>query len=1316
MQCVRYQMCVIFMALFSIVGGQAQNQQNQYIIHDAEALNALWTAVGGPTWPNQQGWPIPTGWQQGDPPSSVTGVQFIDTVYYTEKGAKRERWARGITLRTATTNGTFPEKLKFSRLESFHFYGDSAIPGVIPDFSECPRLVQFVMWGVHATKPLHPIRHPELEVFSLSRSKLTGNIPEFDCPKIRAISIRYSGIRGTFPNIRADSLRKLDITGYRDSNPLYVPQVFVGAFPEIHAPNLEELYVNQNAFTGQLPDIQRWPKLKIAHFAQNQFSGPIPTIQHDHIQELYVSQNPINAPLPSIVAPELTSFQAAQCGLRGTVPTWQLPKLERLQIDDNRLQGTAPLLTAPNLTGLYASRNRFTALPHLRASYPKLTCADVRFNSLHFDDIERNADIAGANCWQYWDQDSIDLFREERGGNIIFSVRVRGQANIHKWFHCGRYVDTAKGPSLVVKNKDYESCPVIQCVVTNPNAPDLYLVTRTSPPPRTVNPLIVAGLEFHGESTEWQASSTAPTYTTSGTIKINDFLRFSGSMEIDTEAVSVTGQGQFYLDDVPLPGGSVGTFQLCSGSFTLGLLGDKGAITGFASSAISRLPTIGGVKIHLSSISLVGGRKAHGISISGGITINGLSNGCRSNGPGPTVINIEGLTYSRIDGISVSGMQVQNMGFTSFPRFCLKNLEASYNDKEDKLSFGATVAMPFAEVSGGVKLLTGAVDSVAWRIEATQHAIPLGQTNIGIAGFFGDINKIVEGPLNVTLGGIFTSMVPKDFVKFDLAGTYESPSTIGASIDGVAIPLPTSDDIYQLKLKGALSYDFANGLAKISGEAHVGTTNGEEYVLDGALSVDMKASTLAMKGSLSGGYMIRAFEGEDADNFPYDWLNAKLGLPKRVKTDAQFVFIKSKLLFGTADLGPTLGTIDYVFDFSKHYRHPDFLYWRRSPSTKDLVGVDPDAPASQRSVVVPTSARRLVIRITGASTAPASTVTTPTNTTFSSATTPPEYVITSTGKKAFWTFLQPQSGNWTVDVPSFNNGDDIAFFIDQAPDPLNVSATQTQRSVTLRWNTTQNDAETDSLAFFVAGTGTNLDGYHLASAALATGTTTFALPDPFAACSFRIEAQGMRGFDLVSDTTDNDIIVPNGKLTPPSNVRARYFDTWKRLHIGWTTTPASDTSVRGYVVTAREPSGRERPIAETFRWTGWIDVAYEARPGEVLLVRSIDAMGNASCPVTVSDITTDVPNLRVADGAPVVVVPNPANELLRITFTAPAEGPRSIHVHDMHGRLVMATPPRPGAAGESVEQINVQSLATGVYSVSVVGNSYVLRSPFIIGR
>jgi hypothetical protein len=109
-------------------------------------------------------------------------------------------------------------------------------------------------------------------------------------------------------------------------------------------------------------------------------------------------------------------------------------------------------------------------------------------------------------------------------------------------------------------------------------------------------------------------------------------------------------------------------------------------------------------------------------------------------------------------------------------------------------------------------------------------------------------------------------------------------------------------------------------------------------------------------------------------------------------------------------------------------------------------------------------------------------------------------------------------------------------------------------------------------------------------------------------------------------------------------------------------------------------------------------------------------MGNASCPVTVSDITTDVPNLRVADGAPIVVAPNPANELLRVAFTAPAEGPRSIHVHDIHGQLVMATPPQPGAAGESVQQINVQSLATGVYSVSVVGKSYVLQSPFIIGR
>lgn len=960
-------------SLLLIVGGfSAGSAQNQYIINDAAALNELWTAVGGPTWPNQQGWPIPVGWQSGDRPATIFGVYFVDSSYSVDDGKLRrtEFWASSIGFRTATGQGSFPAAISFPKLEHFQFYADSAIGGSFPDFSGCPKLRQFVMANVKAEGSLTAIQHSSLEEFSLSGTKLKGSIETIDCPKIRYLSISNNGFRGTLPPFSAPNLEKLDIRGAGPWEKDTTKQRLSGTFPSIEAPKLKELIINGNAFSGPVPNINQWPMLQEAMLYDNMFSGPVPDVALENLKRYSASRNPLQSALPQFTAPKLETIEMSSCSLQGAIPQWNLLALQHLSLDNNELQGAFPVMSTPKLYWLIMTANGIDYLPHLLGSYPELEGASFRENALQFDDMERNADMLAKDVWQYWDQDSIDLYREEIGDSFHFSVKARGEANTYMWFSCASLVDSAKGPSLVVAKSAFNQCEHVSCVVSNPNAPELRLLTRKSPPPSTVNPLVVAGIEFYGKTSPWKGSSKKPTYTTSGDVKINDFLQFSGSIEIDTEAVSLKGQGRFFLIDVPLPGRNIGTFELASGSFTLGLLGDKGAITGFASSAISRLPTIGGVKIHLSSISLVGGRNAHGISISGGITVNGLSNGCHSNGPGPTVINIEGLTYSRTEGISVSGMKVENVGFTSFPRFCLKSLEASYNDKEDKLAFGATVAMPFAEVGGGVQLLGGAVDSVAWRIEATEHAIPLGQTNLGIAGFFGDISKIVKGPLNVTLGGIFTSMVPKDFVKFDLAGTYESPSTIGATIDGVAIPVPLTDDLYQLKLKGALSYDFANGFTKMSGEAHVGTTDGKKYFIDGSMKLDMKAASLALKGSLSGGYEIQAFESENADAFPYDWINAKLGLPKKFTTEAQFVFIKSRLLFGTANLGPDLGVIDYVFDFNKNHTDPDFLYWRRSPGTKDLIGFDPDAPAAQRSVSVPASARRAQARRTLANTPP----------------------------------------------------------------------------------------------------------------------------------------------------------------------------------------------------------------------------------------------------------------------------------------------------------------------------------------------------------
>ena len=203
-----------------------------------------------------------------------------------------------------------------------------------------------------------------------------------------------------------------------------------------------------------------------------------------------------------------------------------------------------------------------------------------------------------------------------------------------------------------------------------------------------------------------------------------------------------------------------------------------------------------------------------------------------------------------------------------------------------------------------------------------------------------------------------------------------------------------------------------------------------------------------------------------------------LGLPKKFATEANFVFVKSRILFGIAHLGPGLGDIEYSFDFTKNWRHADFLNWKRIPATEELRGGSGEI-ATTRNVIVPDNATRMVVRVKGASTLPSSSLTLPNGTTVTGtdAAKQIDYTVASGNVKAFWTVLEPSAGRWTINAPSAATGDVIEIFVDALPAPFTFTHTQQNRNVTLTW-TPQGNVD-DSIAFFVAGTGTTADGLDL---------------------------------------------------------------------------------------------------------------------------------------------------------------------------------------------------------------------------------------------
>lgn len=1165
-----------------------------------------------------------------------------------------------ITFNDSLAGELFP--LNFPVLEMVNIRYNRKLGGSISTLS-FPKLTYCSIDNNALQGSIPEIALPVVTYIFLSNNRFTGSVPAVQAPLARQFDISYNKLTGSLPAFSLPNCTEFNVGNNQLS----------GTLPTLSMPKCSTITVRNNAFTGSI-DALNLPAATSISADHNQFDATLPTAwSSTTIRFLNLGYNKFKGSLPAWTLPEATTIILERNLLSGPIPLLQLPKIQTFNMYSNRFSGALPALVLPEVSYLALDSNRLTDLPELLKTCPKIQILGATANRLTFAALERNITI---KSFSFLRQDSVELIVEKLKDNrTLFAVKVDGTANTYSWYRenddgSTYWYSDATNDTLIVPAGEAR---LHFARIRNTIVERFELVSKKHPSGGGVaNPWVYKNLSFFAEGNEgWQVEEGTSVISNSGSVRVNELLVFEGSIKIDTEAVSISAEGKFLLRDVPLPGGGTGTFIVSEGKYDLKLLGETGSITNFANSVLSKIPKVAGISINISNIKLVGGRSATGISISGSIEIDGLTNGCHEDKPGPTKIEIEDLEYTKTDGPRLAGMKVEDLGLSFFPKFCVKSLEAKYEREKNKLSFGASVAMPFAEVGGGMALIGTSVDSIAWRIEATEAAVPLGNTNLGISGFFGSISGIQTTPLDVELGGVFVTMVPKDFVKFDLSGTFTAPATIGAKIDGKAIPTPGEDDQYQLTLKGSTKYDFAEGMAKLEGEAHLGTTDGEEYFLDGALKVDLKAASLAMKGELSGGYTIRSFKSETANEFPYDWLNTKLGLPKKVSTEAKFAFIKSRVLYGVAHLGSSLGDIEYVFDFRKSWRDPDFLFWKRVPATEDMEG-GVEQVTTTKTAIVPANTSRMVIRIYSPTALRSSSLLTPSGSTITGTDVSKkiDYAVAPTGSTAFWTIMQPAAGRWTINVPQATTSDVIQAFVDAEAQPLTLSATQAQRNITLTW--TGGGTSADTIAFFVAGTATSADGTYLGLATMDRTQVTIPIPSSLSVCQFTVEAQALRGGSLVTDTTDQMLTVPGVQLIAPTNVRATYYKSWKRLTMAWTPSAIADTGVKSYVIIARSASGEDRLLGEAFRWVGWVEVPYEQRAGDVLLVRAVNAQGKAGCPTIISNVVTDVVEEAVQSATQheVTVIPHPiiGTSVVHIGIVAPSYV--SVRLLDMQGLVV----------------------------------------------
>ncbi|HOQ49981.1 MAG TPA: hypothetical protein PLV01_09155, partial [Candidatus Kapabacteria bacterium] len=268
----------------------------------------------------------------------------------------------------------------------------------------------------------------------------------------------------------------------------------------------------------------------------------------------------------------------------------------------------------------------------------------------------------------------------------------------------------------------------------------------------------------------WEPVPETTKLETTGTVLINDLVEFVGEIAIDTAQLGISCEGDFLVRDVPLPLGGVGTFSIASGKYELKILGKDGKLTDFINAYTDNLA---GFKFKVNDIQLVGGRRAEGVKIGATITVPGIAVGCSEEGDEKnTEFEVKDFEIKRT-GIEIGGFKVENLGFISFPNFCLSKLYGEYDSERDRLDFGANVKIPFGEVGAGIAFIGGELDSIGFRMEASFPPLfVIGTTTVGISGFFGHISGITQPNLEFELGGILSDITSEDLYKIDISGFF----------------------------------------------------------------------------------------------------------------------------------------------------------------------------------------------------------------------------------------------------------------------------------------------------------------------------------------------------------------------------------------------------------------------------------------------------------------------------------------------------------------------------------------------------------------
>ncbi|MBT3385440.1 MAG: T9SS type A sorting domain-containing protein [Prolixibacteraceae bacterium] len=302
-----------------------------------------------------------------------------------------------------------------------------------------------------------------LKKFMSFKNNISGTISEtlVKLPNLKDLFIGESNLSDSFDEIiknAGDSLKQLSLQNNNITG--YIPG-------EIGNTELTEIWITGNNISGYIPkEIGNLSDLFVFYAADNNITGTIPPEFGNitGIQTVILSNNKIEGPLPT-----------------------ELKNLVNLEdfILDNNLIGKE---TNPENSSNFKSANLdpVRQIPDDLSNLISLNQLSIENNQLMFNDIEPIFswnNYAGLVNFIYYPQNLIGLAKTIEkfiGENTSISIDnyLQGNSDEYQWYKNGTLIPAETNATLEFTNLQLSDAGNFYCVVTNPVASDLTLVSH----------------------------------------------------------------------------------------------------------------------------------------------------------------------------------------------------------------------------------------------------------------------------------------------------------------------------------------------------------------------------------------------------------------------------------------------------------------------------------------------------------------------------------------------------------------------------------------------------------------------------------------------------------------------------------------------------------------------------------------------------------------------------------------------------------------------------------------------------------------------